>query len=251
MEGIEKIQYHAALAVTGCWRGSSQNKLYEELGWESLADRRWSRRLIQMYKIHHNLTPSYLKNNLPRFCGRPLRNANDNKYQEIMCNSSRFKNSFFPDAIKSWNSLGIDFLSSQSIGAFKKNILDLVRPRSKSLYGLHDPIGVKYIFQLRVRLSTLKFHKKRHNFADTPDDQCDCLNAQEDTFHFLFSCPLYATPRAELLNSVTNILIMNNLEHLSENVEMYLYGHASLHAAENKAIIIATIKFIKESKRFS
>ena len=168
-----------------------------------------------------------------------------------MCNSSRFKNSFFPDAIRSWNSLGIDFLSSPSIGAFKKNVLDLVRPRSKSLYGLYDPIGVKFIFQLRVGLSTLKFHKKRHNFADTPDDQCDCLNAQEDTFHFLFSCPLYATPRAELLNSDTNILIMNDLEHLSENVEMYLYGHASLHAAENKAIIIAMIKFIKESKRFS
>ena len=167
-----------------------------------------------------------------------------------MCITSRYKNSFFPDAIKSWNSLGIDFSSSQSIGLFKKYILNLVRPRPKPLYGIHDPSGVKFIFQLRVGLSTLKSHKKRHNFADTPDDWCDCLGTQEDTFHFLFTCPLYAIPRADLRNSVTNILIMNNLQHLSENVEIYLYGHTSLLSVENEAIILSTIKFIKESNRF-
>ena len=69
MEGIERVQYHAALAITGSWRGSNQNKLYEELGWESLADRRWARRLIQMYKIHNNLTPTYVKSNISQFRG--------------------------------------------------------------------------------------------------------------------------------------------------------------------------------------
>ena len=42
MEKIERVQYHSALAITGCWKGSNQNNLYEELGWESLSDRRWS-----------------------------------------------------------------------------------------------------------------------------------------------------------------------------------------------------------------
>ena len=36
MEMKEKIQYQAALAVTGAWQGTSRVKLYEELGWESL-----------------------------------------------------------------------------------------------------------------------------------------------------------------------------------------------------------------------
>ena len=40
MERIEKIQYQAALAVTGTWKGTNRIKLYEELGWESLSDRR-------------------------------------------------------------------------------------------------------------------------------------------------------------------------------------------------------------------
>ena len=60
MEMTERIQYHAALAITETWRGTSRNKLYNELGWESLSDRRWSRRLLQFFKIRNSMTPSYL-----------------------------------------------------------------------------------------------------------------------------------------------------------------------------------------------
>ena len=51
MESIEKVQYIGALAVTGAWQGSSRSKLYDELGWESLSDRRMFRRVLQLYKI--------------------------------------------------------------------------------------------------------------------------------------------------------------------------------------------------------
>ena len=40
MEKIEQVQYNAALAITGCWRGTNRSKLFEELGWETLSDRR-------------------------------------------------------------------------------------------------------------------------------------------------------------------------------------------------------------------
>ena len=40
MEKVKRIQYQAALAITGTWSGSSRSKIYEELGWESLSDRR-------------------------------------------------------------------------------------------------------------------------------------------------------------------------------------------------------------------
>ena len=33
MERVEKIQYQAALAITGAWQGSNRSKLYGELGW--------------------------------------------------------------------------------------------------------------------------------------------------------------------------------------------------------------------------
>ena len=46
MEDIERVQYQAALVVTGAWKGTSRTKLYEELGWESLSDRRRIRRIL-------------------------------------------------------------------------------------------------------------------------------------------------------------------------------------------------------------
>ena len=40
---IESVQYNVALAITGAIRGTSKEKLYQELGPESLKNRRWLR----------------------------------------------------------------------------------------------------------------------------------------------------------------------------------------------------------------
>ena len=39
MEKLESVQYSTALAVTGAWKGTPRDKLYDELGWESMATR--------------------------------------------------------------------------------------------------------------------------------------------------------------------------------------------------------------------
>ena len=36
MSRLEQVQYRAALIVSGCWQGTSRDKLHDELGWESL-----------------------------------------------------------------------------------------------------------------------------------------------------------------------------------------------------------------------
>ena len=64
---IESVQYSAALAITGAIRGSSREKLYQELGFESLRDRRWYRKLCFYYKIRHNDCPLYLSECIPIF----------------------------------------------------------------------------------------------------------------------------------------------------------------------------------------
>ena len=43
------IQYNAALAVAGAVRGSSSEKLYQELVLESLKNRQWFRKCCQFY----------------------------------------------------------------------------------------------------------------------------------------------------------------------------------------------------------
>ena len=60
MEKAEKIQYQAALALTGAWQGSIRSKLYDELGWESVSYRRCCRRILQIHKIMND-APYYLK----------------------------------------------------------------------------------------------------------------------------------------------------------------------------------------------
>ena len=64
MNTLERIQYHASLAITGSWKGTNLNSIYDELGWESLTDRCWCRRLFHFYIIQNNLTP-YLKDPFP------------------------------------------------------------------------------------------------------------------------------------------------------------------------------------------
>ena len=44
-QNIEYIQYNAALAIIGAARGTSTEKLYQELGLESLQQRHWYRKL--------------------------------------------------------------------------------------------------------------------------------------------------------------------------------------------------------------
>ena len=88
-----------------------------------------------------------------------------------------------------------------SIGVLKKDIIAFIRPESKTFFKIHDPVGLRYLFQLRVSLSPLKCHKWCHNFIDTPSGICLCNQGIEDTSHFLFSCHLYATQRVTLVSS--------------------------------------------------
>ena len=131
-----------------------------------------------------------------------------------MCNTNKYMNSYFPDVIKSWNNLGFEFHNIVSLNAFKNQLIKLIRPNAKSIFKLHDTLGIKLLYQLRVGLSSLKCHKKNHNFVDTPDDWCDCMSAPEDTRHFLLKCTIFSVQRVQLISSVINLLANTNLHHL-------------------------------------
>ena len=46
---LESLQYNATLAITGAIRGSSTEKIYEELNLEFLKSRRWYRKMRFLY----------------------------------------------------------------------------------------------------------------------------------------------------------------------------------------------------------
>ena len=62
----ESIQYQAALAITGGIHGTSQTKLYNQLGIESMKLRQWFRRLCYFFKIQSSGLPQYLNDLIPK-----------------------------------------------------------------------------------------------------------------------------------------------------------------------------------------
>ena len=109
MNTLERIQYHCALAITGTWKGTSLNKIYDELGWESLNDCRYCRRLLHFYKIQTNLTPAYLKDPLPPVKNHQYGTRSEHVLQEIKCNTDIYRGSFYPDSFRCWNRIGKAF----------------------------------------------------------------------------------------------------------------------------------------------
>ena len=49
------VQLKVALVITGAINGTSRDRLYQELGLESFADRRWSRSSIKLYRGSYHL----------------------------------------------------------------------------------------------------------------------------------------------------------------------------------------------------
>ena len=57
---LESYQYKAALAMTGAIKGSSTERLYQELGIEHLRSRRWFRKLCLFHKIIKTISPVFI-----------------------------------------------------------------------------------------------------------------------------------------------------------------------------------------------
>ena len=129
---LETVQYSAALAVSGAWRGTNKCKLYEELGWEYLYHRRWYRGLIHFYKLKQSMLPSYLYNLIPpeRELNYGLRRANI--FDQPIERTNRYSNTYFQNCPKEWNRLDISVRSSQTISEFKKKLIQIVRPVKKN-----------------------------------------------------------------------------------------------------------------------
>ena len=95
---METIQYNAALAITGAIRGSSREKLYQELGLETLQQRRWYRKLCCFYKILKSQSPKYLYSIIP-IHNMSYRIRQWNKIPAINVKRDFLKSTFFPSTI--------------------------------------------------------------------------------------------------------------------------------------------------------
>ena len=192
------------LAITGAIRGTSSEKLYQELGLESLKSRRWFRKLCHFYKILNEKSPSYLFDLIPNL-NRVRETRHSNNIPAFHTRHNYFKNSFFPSTISKRNNLHCKIRNSRSLSMFKTNLLNYIRPCANSIFNIHNPYGIKLLTRLRLGLSNLRDHKFRHCFQDTLNPLRDCGNDTETTTHFFLHCPSFHIPRQTLLNNIRNI----------------------------------------------
>ena len=245
---IEAVQYNAALAITGCVRGTSREKVYSELGLTSLYDRRRFHRLTLFFKILNQLTPEYLRHYLPAAIRR-LRTTRTNR-NVAPARTLKFRYSFFPDTSNSWNLLSSFIKSSTSLYIFKKRYMEFFRVNSNSTYSIYNPTGLKYLTRLRVGLSHLCVHKYNHNFNDTPSNFCSCSNVPESVEHFLLYCPLYNNIRSELFENLRQIISLVTLTSPSFACNLLLFVNSTENFPTNKKILELTISYISSSNRF-
>jgi len=147
---LESIQYNACLAITGCFRGTSKEKIYLELGLESLSDRRFSRRLMFFYKIVKGFAPTYLSSLLPPQGGAENLRVRP-PFEMPFCRTERYRASFFPYCIAEWNKLDSGIRDLPSISSFKRAILNFLRPKAASRY---QRCNLSYPLKGRVQSSS-------------------------------------------------------------------------------------------------
>ena len=109
---LESVQYSAALAVSGAWKGTDMDRLYEELGWEPLYYRRWQRRLTHFYKLVNLKTPQYLAQYIPEQRHNPYNLRRCNTYPIMSARTEHFSHTYFPYCIREWNQLDSKYKDS-------------------------------------------------------------------------------------------------------------------------------------------
>ena len=245
---IESVQYNSALAITGAIRGTSKEKIYHELGLESLEKRRWYRKLCCFYKIFRSKSSQYLFNIIPTSV-RPYNTRNANNIPQFEVKHNFFKNSFFPSVVIEWNKLDLNIRNSENLFIFKKKLLEFIRPSGNSVFKCHNPKGIKLLTRLRLGLSHLREHKFKHGFLDSLNPICSCGQNIETSTHFLLHCSNYSNERLTFLNIIrnidSNILNKNDLKV----TETLLYGDSSYDDTKN-TLMNATMEFLFTSKRF-
>ena len=250
---MESIQYNAALAITGAVRGTSWEKLYQELGFESLQQRCWYRKLCCLFEIINSQSPSYL-------------------FQLVSSPNTRYparKSENFPQLRAKY-----EFFKSccirkfKSIIIFKSNISKFIQPKPNNVYYCHNPKGMllltrlltallltmllltRLLTRLPLGLSHLREHKFKHSSQDCPSPLCFCGTEIETSTHNLLHCPTYTNKRMTVLNKIKSIncSILEFSDAVVTNV--FLFGDNNLSDSSNTFILTSTIDYIISTKRF-
>ena len=200
-EKLNPFYCNACLTITGAITETSSEKLYQELGLESLKLRRWFRKLRHFCNILNETSPKMKIPNLSRV----HETRHSNNIPAIHKKHDYFKSTFFTSTLSEWNKHDWKIRNSGNLLIFKKDLLNFIRSCANSIFDIHNPYRIKLLTRLRLGLCHLRDHKFRRCFQDALNPLCNCGNGTETLSHFFFHCPSFHTPRQTLLNNIRDI----------------------------------------------
>ena len=225
--------------------GTSNAKLYEEIGWLTLAKRREISKLTLMYKFVNKLAPVPICSIIDTASTsgtQPYNTCQQFDLPHFRARTELFDNSFFPATVRLWNQLPLETRNSASIQIFKSKITPTaIRPtKFPELYNFGNRFLAVQHTCLLLDASQLNSHLFKIGVNDSP--KCSCGSPSEDSWHYIFTCPSYAAPRSILHTKISRLAPFT--------LRTVLFGSFEGSFEENSEIFSAVQEFISKMSRF-
>ena len=133
LERIQKLQNKCMkIILRKKWRTHS-NELLDELDWLSVKQQIEKDVLVFIYKIRHNMLPSYLTNCFQSNEGRSYMLRNQGDLRLPLFRKSATQRSLMFDGAKLYNELPSDVKLNDDLKSFKKNCVKFVKEKYREL----------------------------------------------------------------------------------------------------------------------
>ena len=230
----------AARITTGTTKLVSLDKLYKEVGWQTLRRRRQDHKITLFYKMFNQPTPVHLSSLIPRqvnaISHHNFRNSND--IHTIRPNTSLYHNSFLPSTLRQWNSLPVEVRQLNTLSSFKTFLKKDLQSVPTYYYCGSRKAQILHA-RLRTGCSSLNMDLFHTNIAESPLCRCGSI---EGTQHYFFHCRFYQGPR-NTLNACTT--------YQNPSLSLLLFRSSTLSLEANIAILEHVHKYILDTKRFT
>ena len=126
---LEMVQHRAARFVKNLYGQQSITAMLRDLSWETLAQRRLKAQVTMTYKIANGLVCIQPNQLIPSSFS--TRSQSKGGFRQLATTSNYYKYSFYPTAIRAWNSLPTEVTRADSIDQFRVNLSRLTIDSSK------------------------------------------------------------------------------------------------------------------------
>ena len=226
-------------------------------GLDSLKFRRKMHRMTMMYRIvKDEQAPKYLKDLIEERHSKIF--SSRLEQLPVPKTSTQFhRNSFLPNSIIEWNSLGKDIRNSPSITSFKSNYRKRYGvPEKLPLITIPNRRDEIILNKFRANFTPLKADLKRHNYREYFNDICGCGLESETHFHYFYVCNNYTRSRTKFFDAIKGILL-KPIARLKRNkklaVNFLVEGNLPdfIKPENRKTLFESLIIYINDTERFA